>query len=642
MADKLTDDELFQALKGAEKPTEDVSDDELFEALGSTNFSEQLAEKKAYEQEVEALKEHGGAVATGRGLIQGVTLGFGDEIEGAIKAGMAKMQGDERDYSQIYQDKRDQVRKENMMSQEVSGEAYFTGEILGGIGTSIYGAPITAGVRGAAVLGGLAGVGFSNRTGTDLIKDAAIGATFGAAGEKVFKGVGKRIQNVFKNTKNPKAISAFTELGETKLPRNVEFERVTVKDIWSGKYNSADEWLISENATKLATKGIHEAPAVVDDILKNEFELAGIQLKAAKEAAGDTHIDMDPFITKLEKELSEISNIFGSKQAVNKVKKDILEPIYSGDFGTVDEAFNMNALNVEQAYMLKKNIAEFTYRRGDKDPFINSKEVSKALKNFTNDLINEFNDISDDIRKANQRFTALYEIDELKPKKVEDILRLTNKSDQTDKGKQLKEFVVKLGNYNQGLVEDMVREINPRIKLAEANAEALALTGDFGASTLFRAKAGMAALGPAGVPLALGKGAIYQSAQLLSKAVKLPRNTAGLMRNYEIAFDKLRNISPGLAVAFNDAVVSENIPVIEEIAKQAIEIFPEAFEDGLGFNGQLTQSEQMMLEQQIIGSPMPVRQKMEQLNQVKAGQVPQPTQPQPPFYKTWKAKKEDY
>lgn len=639
MADNITDEELFDALAQGGETISEPSDDELFEALNQTNFSDQLAEKQAYNEEVEALKEHGGAVAAARGAAQGVTLGFGDEIEGAVKAGMAKMQGDERDFSDIYADKRDQARKENAMSQEISPAGYFAGEIGGGIGTALATGGLSAGVRGAAVLGGLSGVGLSNRTGSDLVADAAIGATFGAAGEKVFKGVGNKIRNVFRNTKNVKATQAFTELGETKLPRNVEFERVTIKDIWEGNYNSADEWLLSKNATKLATKGMDESPELVNDILEREFNLAGQQLKAAKTRLGeDVTISADSAIKQLNDELGEIANVFGSKNAIKKVQSDILSPIEEGTFGSLNETFDVNALTIEQAHKLKRNIAEFTYRRGDKDPFINSKEVSQSLKRFTDNLIDSFNSIDEDIAAANQRFKSLYDLDEIKPREAQDFFKLANKGDLSKRAKELREFMVKTGNYDPTIVEEMVSEINPRLKLADAVGDVAALKGDLGASTLFRAKAGMAAAGPAGAVLALGKGAVFQSVQALRKNIKLPRNTAGLVRNYEAAFQKLRTVSPGLAVAFNDAVVSENIPAIEEMAKQAIEMFPQEFEPGLGFNGQLSQSEQVMLEQQIISSPMPVRQKMEQLNQVKAGQIPQPSQPQEPFMKVYRNK----
>jgi len=635
MALSLEEEKELTELKASEE-TEKAPVKALQSGLTPEEEAE-LAELKKMDQ----LEEISGAESAVRGSAQGISLGFSDEIEGVVKAGVASISGDDREFSEIYEDKRDQARKENALASEANPGAFLAGEVVGGIGTAFATGGATAGLRGAAILGGLSGVGLSNRTGTDLAQDAAIGAAIGTAGEAAFRGIGNKIRSVFQNTKSTKAVSAFAGLGETKLPRNVEFERVTIKDIWQGRYNSADEWLLSDKAAKLATQGMDETPELVEDILRREFDLAGQQLKAAKTSLGeDVTISADGAIKQLNDDLGEIANVFGSKNAIKKVQKDILQPIEDGSFGSISEPFDVNSLTIEQAHKLKRNIAEFTYRRGDKDPFINSKEVSQSLKRFTDNLIDSFNAIDEDIAKANSRFKSLYELDELKPRESSDFFRLSNKSDRSKRAKELREFMVKTGNYNPDLVSEIITEVNPRLKLADATDTARALKGDLGASTLFRAKAGMAAAGPAGAILALGKGAVFQSTQALSKAFKIPRSTVGIMKNYELVFDKLRNVSPGLAVAFNDAIVGEDRAAIAEMAKQAVQAFPQEFEPGVGIDGQISgPQEAAMLQQQILGSQMSVRQKMDAVNQLNAGQIPQPEETkQDPFMKVYRNK----
>lgn len=638
----MSDAELLEAMGASSKPTvETMSDEELLGSLKATGYVEDKQRDMEQSAYIENLKEHGGAVAAGRGLTQGVTLGFSDEIEGAVKAGISKMQGDEREFSQIYADKRDQARKENEMSAQLSPETYLGGEVVGGIGTAFAGGPLTAGYRGAVLLGGLSGVGLSNKTGSELAKDAALGATIGAAGEFVFKGIGNKIRNVFNRTKNPKVLQAFTELGESRHPANVEFEKATIKDIALGNYANADEWLASENAAVLATKGMDEAPEIVDKILKDEFALAGAQLKAAKNKLGEEiKLNMSSLAKQLDEELKNIVNVFGDKQAINKVKRDILNPLEEGKFGTINEPFDISNLTIDQAHKIKRNIAEFTYGRNGKDPFINSKEVSAALKRFTDGLVDGFNTIDDDIAAANARFKSLYDIEELAPRTSSDLFKLTNKLDMSIRGKELRQFVSSLNQYNPEVLKEMVTAVNPRLKMADAVLEVQQLFGRVDNSLLFQLKGAHSAAGPVGVGLSLGKGALYQSAQALRKATKLPRSTDGLMRNYESVVAKLSQVSPGLAVAFNDAVITEDRETIKQIAVQAIQAYPQEFEPGMGFEGQFTSPEELeAYANSIRTSNLSTRQKRELITQARStNQIPQAAEPESPFFKIYKAR----
>lgn len=51
-------------------------------------------------------------------LGQGAALGFGDEVEAGIRAGLAKAGGDERDIAEIYSEQLDKIRGEQKQFSE--------------------------------------------------------------------------------------------------------------------------------------------------------------------------------------------------------------------------------------------------------------------------------------------------------------------------------------------------------------------------------------------------------------------------------------------------------------------------------------------------------------------------------------------
>lgn len=68
----------------------------------------------------------------GRGAVQGLTFGFGDEIYGAAKGGYDKLFGS-GDFSGTYAKERDAVRAANDRAQEANPTAFFAGELGGGV-----------------------------------------------------------------------------------------------------------------------------------------------------------------------------------------------------------------------------------------------------------------------------------------------------------------------------------------------------------------------------------------------------------------------------------------------------------------------------------------------------------------------------
>jgi hypothetical protein len=149
-----------------------------------------------------------GLTSFGRGLRQGATLGFDDELGGGAGAALEKLKGSDKDLVELYREKRDAIRRDN---EEASKEhPYITGagKILGSIPTFAAGGEIPAvaklGLAGRGALeAGLMTAGDSN---ADLTKgeagqfagDVAKGAATGAVLNPAIHGVLSKIAPVAK------------------------------------------------------------------------------------------------------------------------------------------------------------------------------------------------------------------------------------------------------------------------------------------------------------------------------------------------------------------------------------------------------------------------------------------------------------
>lgn len=169
------------------------------------------------------------AESMGQGAVQGATLGFSDEIGGALGALMEKAadvvgkgSGDKKSLQELYEEYRDFQRKRNEDAQKANPMSNLAGQVGGAVGTALLtggvaaapelgmlgraiqpaakvAAPLLAPktVPAAAALGAASALGSSNQdlvnptpqsvvgTGKDLATGAALGALGGAIGQKV-------------------------------------------------------------------------------------------------------------------------------------------------------------------------------------------------------------------------------------------------------------------------------------------------------------------------------------------------------------------------------------------------------------------------------------------------------------------------
>jgi len=127
------------------------------------------------------------------GLVQGATQGFGDELGATVGAlGQVAQGAPASEIGGLYGDNRDAIRKRLTEIKEASPTVYNIGESTGAVGSmAVPGAAglkaLGAGAKGAALMGGLSGLG---RSEADLTKgeigqaaaDTALAAASGAGG----------------------------------------------------------------------------------------------------------------------------------------------------------------------------------------------------------------------------------------------------------------------------------------------------------------------------------------------------------------------------------------------------------------------------------------------------------------------------
>ncbi len=141
-----------------------------------------------------------------RSALQGLTLGFGDEITGGLVAGIGKLTGDERPIGDIYREARDAERAELAAFEEANPKTALASSIGGGVISGGLGAaralatpvgkfaaaklaniplrsrvPIIAGTSAATgTVGGAVGGAGAAEELSDVPREAAVGAGIGA------------------------------------------------------------------------------------------------------------------------------------------------------------------------------------------------------------------------------------------------------------------------------------------------------------------------------------------------------------------------------------------------------------------------------------------------------------------------------
>jgi hypothetical protein len=127
--------------------------------------------------------------STARGVAQGGTLGFADEISGGVEALWEKAKGNPAEFGELYKKYRNESRANFAQAREQNPYAFGTGEVTSGVATALIpglniakGAKLAEIAARSALAGGVAGTGYSEaETPEGVAADTATGAVFGGA-----------------------------------------------------------------------------------------------------------------------------------------------------------------------------------------------------------------------------------------------------------------------------------------------------------------------------------------------------------------------------------------------------------------------------------------------------------------------------
>ena len=167
-----------------------------------------LAAKDGFEPIAGGQKSSGLGAAM-RGVAQGSTAGFADELTGAAGAllDIAPKEGEGYfdGFGNRYRASRDYARARDDEAKQQHGKIYTAGNVAGGVGSAILAGPAAATLKGSVGLGALTGLGDSE---ADLTKPslgnfgtAALDTVEGAAGGALGYGAGKLAGKVWDGTK---------------------------------------------------------------------------------------------------------------------------------------------------------------------------------------------------------------------------------------------------------------------------------------------------------------------------------------------------------------------------------------------------------------------------------------------------------
>lgn len=622
-----SEEELNQVQVGSES----LSPEEQSELAGLRKLEEDSSKVSSLE-----------SVARGAG--QGLSLGFADEISGGIESALT-----DKPYEQAVKESRENFEKASVANPN----SYLFGEIAGGVGgfaaTAGAGTLVgvtTAGYRGAAIVGGLSGVGFSNRKGSDLIKDAAIGVAFGSLGEVAAKGIGRLTQKMFQKSSTP-VKEVFTQLGETTTPENVKWESKLIRDAFAGRYNTADEFIMSNKFGQHAQGMLDETPDLMKDILHNKRKGVGTQISSVVDDLPVQSVDVNDLIETFNSGLKENLRATGTDKAASRmIKSEILDALDKGALGAKgSDILNYSQLTPLQAIEVKRALQDILFKKTAKDGTPNfikdSLAAKKLLNDFSDSLIDRTNklDPSGNLEVLNGQYKLLMDAIDLVPErsKATSLLRLQNPVDGTIEGSNMRLLQQTLEGIDPEFHAMMIKEINPRLTLTRMHNAAQFGGGSI--AQLFRAKAA-AGLGEeaggaigkvAGGVLSFGDAALVNSANLIAKArkaFKVPRSVQGVLENADIITSKLSTFLPSLSIAFNDIVASGDENAVEQFMIELMQNpkAQEQFEDGLGFNGKaVTEEEVESVRNQIMASPFPLFEKVQAIQELESsGTIPVP------------------
>ena len=274
------------------------------------------------------------AESAARGVAQGASMGFADEVSGGIEALWEKAKGDPTSFGELYKKSRDESRANFDRAEKTNPNSYTAG-LIGGAGATAFVPGMGATTLGKlAVQGAAQGLGDSKADLTEgdiggAARDAAIGGTIGAAvgvaGKALSAGASKAMPYIKKATN---AAGDFLQSGAEKLA--VKATGATGRQAENFAPNAGRDLLDSglvkfgDDAAKIAERVGARADQAGKAINSSLLEL---------EEKGVT-ASVDRVINKLQAQVDELSTTPGNEKIINQLTKEI-ENLYARGESTV-------------------------------------------------------------------------------------------------------------------------------------------------------------------------------------------------------------------------------------------------------------------------------------------------------------------
>lgn len=309
------------------------------------------------------------------GAAQGLTFGFSDEIAGGLRAGAAKLGGDQRPFAEVYRQYRDEQRAHMDRAKTDNPVSFGGGTVAGAVGSTVA-APAFGAVRGAGVLanvgraaagGAVTGAGLSeadlaaNKAGEldKFTRDVGEGAAMGAAFQAGFSAIGKQLARL-----KPENLRAFAEERAVKAAGAMKRDFQLLQK----------QGRVHELGRQLLDKKIVRAFSTLDDIA----EKAGQAKVDAGERIGAAIDQVDDLVVKA-KSMIEDEKLFGFLPTKDG-RLTVQGMSFSKDAAkkAIDDAYQLNMDKIS-----KRIIAEVVEPNLD-NPVIRGdvKKIFELAKNF--------------------------------------------------------------------------------------------------------------------------------------------------------------------------------------------------------------------------------------------------------------------
>ncbi len=326
------------------------------------------------------------AESIGMGALQGGTLGFADEIGGAIEAGADAAKGKVKDLNSLvnsYRNYRDQLRTKFDQASGDNPISYHVGEAGGTVVPTLIpglniakGATTAAKLASAARAGALIGAGTSNADVTkgevgQLAQDTAVGAGTGAAVEGALGLVSPVAQGV---------ADRFRQIPENRAVKAVTGQNISaLRQVAGTTLKSAGDIQQATNQIRKVGRDILDEPGVITPLSKVEDiapKLADARQKYGQ-AISDVADQIDTIVPKSVDAANIADNIrnYADKIPQNEAGKTLKSRLYK----EAENFDQMGSISFQDAQKLKN---QFKYKAVDADALVSNQDATNKIRSI--------------------------------------------------------------------------------------------------------------------------------------------------------------------------------------------------------------------------------------------------------------------